>query len=340
MQLTKIVKIANLSPIEGADRIEKATVLGWFVVVQKGLHKVGDTVLFVFPDTLIPKKFIDSEYTGDEKVRLRTIKLRGQFSAGLILPLSDLPVESVDENVDYADVLGIEKYDPPMPAQTAGKVIGSFPTFLVSKTDEPNYRSNPEAIEELKEDRFKNAQFVATLKVDGTSATYVLQQQTMHKAFRVCSRNWELEEDEENTHWKIARKYDIENKLRHIGRDLSVQGEIFGESLNKNPLKIKGQQFNVFLIKDLLRDCWCSWQETVEICNMLDIPTVPVLATYDLSNLPSFAELQEMANKLTYPFGGAAEGMVLRTTEPMPSYALAKSWWSVKIISEPYDAKK
>ena len=111
MQLTKIVKITELNPIEGADRIERASVLGWSVVVRKGIHQVGDTVLFVFPDSKIPKTFLDESYEGDEKVRLKTVKLKGQYSAGLILPLSLLPNEiELDPDKDYADILGIEKH--------------------------------------------------------------------------------------------------------------------------------------------------------------------------------------------------------------------------------------
>lgn len=341
MQLTKIVKITDLQPIDGADRIERATVLGWSVVVKKGLHQIGNDVVFVFPDTLIPKKFLDESYDGEEKIRLKTVKLRGQYSAGLILPLSILPSNiEIDYTIDYSEYLGIEKYEAPIPARLSGKVLGSFPTHLVSKTDELNYRSNPEAIEELNEERFKDSEFIATLKLDGTSATYVYNKQTMHNAFRVCSRNLELDRDEESVYWKIAKQYQIEEKLKENNLFLAIQGEIVGEGIQKNPLKLKGQHFYVFLIKDLEESRWLGWDETEKICNQIGLSTVPVVARYRKDELPHISDLQIFANRLTYQNGGHAEGMVLRTANPIYSNSLAKSWWSLKFMNEPYDSKK
>ena len=187
----------------------------------------------------------------------------------------------------------------------------------------------------------KNHNFFANgILVHNSSATYIFQHQTMGKAFRVCSRNLELAEDENNIYWKVAKQYDLKNKLEKLNLDLAIQGEIFGEGLQKNPLKIKGHQFNVFLIKDLLRGTWLDWEETENICKVLGLATVPVLAIYTWKTLPSFTELQEIANKLVYPLGGHSEGMVLRTKKPVPSFALEKDWWSVKIMNEPYDTKK
>jgi RNA ligase (TIGR02306 family) len=341
MQLTKIVKIAELNPIDGADRIERATVLGWSVVVRKSIHKVGDTVLFVFPDSKIPKKFLDDSYEGDEKVRLKTVKMKGQYSAGLILPLSVLPQDTeLDINKDYADILGIEKYEAPISANLSGKVLGPFPTHLVSKTDELNYRSNPEAIAELKDERFKNSEFIATLKLDGTSATYAYDKQTMQNAFRVCSRNLELERDEENTYWKIAKQYQIEERLKEHNLFLTIQGEIVGESIQGNPMKLKGQHFYVFLMKNLEEGRWLGWDEMVEICNKIGLQTVPVVARYRNDELPHISDLQIFANRLTYSNGGHAEGMVLRTVNPIYSNTLAKSWWSLKFMNEIYDCNK
>lgn len=340
MQLTKVVEITDIFPIENADRIERATVLGWSVVVQKDLHKVGDKVIFVFPDTLVPKKYFDTSYTGTDKIRLKTVKLRGQYSAGLILPLNVLSSDiQIDSDKDYADILGIEKYEAPVPAHLSGKVKGSFPSFLVSKTDELNYRSNPEAIEELKDGRFSDEEFIATLKLDGTSATYIYDMQSVN-SFRVCSRNLELEKDEKNTHWKMVEQYNLENELGYHGLSVAIQGEIVGENIQKNPLKIKGQKFYVFLIKDLIHNCWYSWDETVKICEKLKLETVPVVARYRKEELPEISDLQIFANRLQYQNGGHAEGMVLRTAKPIYSNALAKDWWSLKFMNEPYDSKK
>lgn len=99
-KLASVRKISDLSPIEGADKIELATVGGWKVVVAKDVgHKVGDMVIYCEIDSFLPikpefeflrkssyKKMVD----GREGFRLRTSKLKGQISNGLILPLSIL----------------------------------------------------------------------------------------------------------------------------------------------------------------------------------------------------------------------------------------------------------
>lgn len=342
MKLTQITKILEISPIQGADRIEKAKVLGWDVVVRKGLHKVGDTVIFVFPDTNIPKKYLDESYDGDEKVRLKTVKMKGQYSAGLILPLSLLPVDTIREDgMDVSQLLDIEKWEMPIPVQLSGVVLGGF-TSLVSKTDEDNYRSNPEAIKELEEDRFKGQEFYLTLKCDGTSATYILDPND--DIFRVFSRNLELKNTETNTHWRIALHYNIEKVLRECGKHYAIQGEIAGESIQGNPMKLVGQHLFVFLIKDLDCNQWLSWDETCKFCDDNGLLHVPQYGRFLLDDMPSLESLQVLANNAKYKVTNGsdvpAEGLVLRPVKPISSNILGKSWWSVKIISEPYDSKK
>lgn len=88
-KLAHIEIIESLSPIEGADKIEVAKVLGWECVVKKGEFKKGDIVVYVEVDSVMPDK-PEYEFLRDRKFRIRTIKLKGQVSMGLILPLSIL----------------------------------------------------------------------------------------------------------------------------------------------------------------------------------------------------------------------------------------------------------
>ena len=136
-----IAKILELTPIEGADRIETATVLGWKVVTQKHLYNVGDLAVMIFPDTLVPKKFLDGAYQGEEKVRLKTVKLRGQYSAGLLIPITILG-KNFDKNFkegdEISELLGVEKWVAPASTSIGGDIAGDFPTAIISKTDELN----------------------------------------------------------------------------------------------------------------------------------------------------------------------------------------------------------
>lgn len=148
-KLASIRIIKDIRPIEGADNIELATVDGWNVVVAKNVgHKVGDYVIYCEVDSFLPireefeflRKSSYKKMGEREGFRLRTAKLRGQISQGLILPLNVLMkmgpfMFEFDEGVDVTEVLGIVKYEPPIPAELAGKVKGGFPSFI-PKTDE------------------------------------------------------------------------------------------------------------------------------------------------------------------------------------------------------------
>jgi RNA ligase (TIGR02306 family) len=339
MKLTQIVKIEKLTPIEGADRIETARVLSWDCVVQKGTHQVGELALFVFPDTLIPKRFLDSAYEGDEKVRLKVIKLKGQYSAGLLLPLNKIKrylPENVacEEGSDLAEFLGVEKYEKPIPVQLAGQVMGDFPTHLVNKTDEDNYRSNPEAVAEL---LALDTEVVITTKMDGSSFTGYVD--PADGQFKVCSRNLILKENDTNTFWLAAKKFRIEEAIRTYGSNLAIQAEMCGPGINGNNMGLKELKLFIFLIKDLKENRWFSWKEVKDFCkNFPHLETVPEIKVCKANQL-NFEELQAMADTLQYPNQKLAEGLVVRTVNPVPSKALQKFWLSLKVISQPY-AKK
>ena len=245
-KLATVRIINDIQPIDGADMIELAIVDGWKVVVAKNVvHKVGDMVIYCEIDSFLPVKeefeFLrKSSYKkmGDQEgFRLKTIKLRGQVSQGLILPIHVLPLlEMVHEGQDVTEMLGIVKYEPPIPAELAGKVKGLFPSFIW-KTDEERVQNLASEYELYKTKNKDGMKFYVTEKLDGSSATYYFN----NNEFGVCSRNLELLETEGNTFWKVARELDIENKLRNLGYNICIQGELIGEGIQGNPYRIKGQ---------------------------------------------------------------------------------------------------
>jgi RNA ligase (TIGR02306 family) len=332
-----VAKILELTPIEGADRIETATVLGWKVVTQKHLHSVGDLAVMIFPDTLVPKKFLDGAYQGNDKVRLKTVKLKGQYSAGLLLPITVVG-NSFNEGDEVSELLGIEKWIAPASTSIGGEALGNFPTGIISKTDELNIRSEPNALNEARLSPLKDIEFVATLKCDGSSGTFILKD----GQFRVCSRNLELKENEDNVFWQVAKKYNISEKLLKSGDNFAIQGEICGPGIQKNPMKLKEITFFAFLMKDIKNDKWLSWGRLKEFCKENQIPHVEELASFKFSETyPTIDELQDMANNAKYDHGRTnAEGIVIRPVSPYRSLAMQKPWWSLKIMNQPYDMKK
>ena len=168
--------------------------------------------------------------------------------------------------------------------------------FFGKKKDKP--KSFPDWIVKTDETRIENAPFylestepwIKTEKIDGTSSTYAIDFTKKKKGdFIVCSRNVRQQDEKQecyhtcgNVYWEIAGKYDIENILRTIakGQELKrvvLQGEIYGESIQGNPYKLKERRFAAFnLIIDGNR---LGSVEAIELLKEYDVPFVPIIDT-------------------------------------------------------------
>lgn len=323
-KLASIRKILDLKPIEGADNIELAIVDGWQVVVAKNVeHKVGDFIVYCEIDSFLPIKeefeFLrKSSYKkmGEvEGFRLRTAKMMGQISQGLILPISILGSEiSLEEGMDVTEMLGIVKYEPPIPAELSGLAKGMFPSFI-SKTDEIRTQNIPDEYKTYIE---SNDNFYITEKLDGSSATFYIN----NGEFGVCSRNLELFETEGNTFWKVARELDLENKMRAKNKNFAIQGELIGEGIQGNPYKIKGHTVRFFTAFDIDTQKRFNYADFAMFMarNQLEVaPLLSIRAGIDLpktiDELLKFAEGKSSLNEKT-----EREGIVIRTSDNVISF--------------------
>jgi RNA ligase (TIGR02306 family) len=301
-KLASIQTIKALEPIENADAIEKATVLGWQLVVKKGEFRVGDLAVYCEIDCLMPDKPV-FEFLKPRGMRVRTIRLRGQISQGICFPLSILPADfEISEDADCTEVLGIEKYEPPMPACLSGIAKGKFPSFI-PKTDETRVQVLQHVL-----DKYKGTKCYVTEKVDGSSGTYFINK----GEFGVCSRNLELLEDDENSFWKVARQMDIELKLRSLNGNFAIQGELIGEGIQDNKLKLRGQTMRFFNAFDIDRFEYLPFEQFFDLMNKLELPTVPLISTdYELENdIDSIIRMATIKSKICPEVW--AEGIVIR----------------------------
>jgi RNA ligase (TIGR02306 family) len=125
-----ITTIVNITKHDKSDFLEFAWVYGFQVIVKKDFYKVGDQVVYVPIDSLLPQWLEDRLFPADAKIKLnnhrvRQIKIRGYASQGMLIA----PIDVVDKTgtkvkaeQDLAAILGITKYEPPQPgfAQTPG----------------------------------------------------------------------------------------------------------------------------------------------------------------------------------------------------------------------------
>lgn len=245
-KLASIQMVKDIRPIVGADNIVVADVLGWSCVVKKGEFEVGQKAIYFEIDSICDKSNPIFEFMAQRKFRVRTIKLRGQISQGLLLPLSyfpELKLEKFKEGDDVTELTKTTKYDPELTKEQSfmpvkknrncviefllrfsifrkvyywlnPHVPQSFPSDYVSKTDQSRLQSEPYKLE-----KYSNNLCYATEKLDGCSATYVVSKSKSKLPFSpkydyaVCSRNYRVDKTGGN-HWaEMSKKYNLEKTL-------------------------------------------------------------------------------------------------------------------------------
>lgn len=274
-KLASIQKIAHVRPIEGADKIEVVGVLGWECVSKKGEFREGDPCLYFEIDSLLPQEeryeFLRaSSYRKDlGRFRLRTVRLRRQLSQGLALPLSLFPeAAGLPEGSDLTDLLNVEKYEPPVPAQIQGDARGfSWP---IAKTDEPRVQSE-EGSALL--GRLRGLPYYISLKMDGTSCTYIVDPRDGE--YHVCGRNHSYRRSDTHSFWRVSDRHRIEEGLRSLG--VALQGEIVGPGIQKNRMGLAEIDFYVFNVVNVGSGLRLPVVQALGVVEALGLKFVPIL---------------------------------------------------------------
>jgi RNA ligase (TIGR02306 family) len=337
-KLATIRTIDALDPIEGADKIELATVGGWRVVAQKGLYKVGDLAVYFevdswMPNTLAPFLTKPGQYPkvfeGVEGERLKTIRLRGTLSQGLLMPLDEAVPLGEDqinwsEGDNVTEYLGIKKWEKAVPAQLAGLVRGNFPT-LIPKTD-------AERAQNLKREiAAANGMSVeVTEKLEGSSMTvYQLKGE-----FGVCSRNIDLKRDENNSFWGTAIKEDIEAKMKTVDEfwDFAIQGELVGPGVQGNIYNLSKLEFRVFDVYNIQAGEYLKPQARRKLIEDMGLKHVPVIhASLELKHtvdeLLTMADGKSVMGDVTGPL---REGLVFKQVDGGMTFKVVSNEYLLK----------
>ena len=320
-KLASIEVIKNIKEHPNADSLEIAEVLGWQTVVKKGIHKEGDKVVFVTIDTIVPRyhwsDFLADKNNPDKPIRIKNIKLRGEYSSGLVIPLSEFSsfvFKDYDESTDLTEILGIQKYIKEIPANLSGETLGDFPTHLASKTDEDNGLNDPELVNKVLN---HESHITITQKLDGSSITLIIENGVLSQ---VCTRNLSKKETDNNTFWKAARKLTIPQNWTG-----TIQGELCGNGIQRNQLKLEDVKIFVFQINQDKK--YMSYEEMKDFCEKtLHCDVVPLISKFEVESTIKLwsnplQKLQELADKQKYPSGLDGEGIVVRPSSYPRSYA-------------------
>lgn len=330
-KLASIQKVLNLIPIPNADAIELAQINGWQCVVKKGEFPIGSLGVYFEIDAIPPiegayRELFSFLWRGQEKpapsLRIRTMRLRGALSQGLLMPLSSFSeVEGLTDGTDCTELLGVHKYEPP-PPDGMGDYGGPFPGDI-SKTDEIRIQSMPSLLDEM-----VALPYCITEKCDGTSATFTWAD----GKFAVCGRNHMIAEAD-NIFWRAAKLYNLEQALKDYPV-LALQGEVVGPGINKNRMGLKRVELRAFNLYDKQTGRHLPQDELEWFCSAHKIPMARVVEREEQFD-HTVASLLELAEGHYEGTTNEREGIVIRPLVPQYSPMLGGRL-SFKAISNRY----
>lgn len=310
-KLARIVKIDSVAKHPNADTLELCKVGGWQVVSKLGSFCVGDIAVYFEIDSWIEHDIAPflsigrspREYNGIKGNRLKTVSLRGEISQGLLLPISILPsTTNIVEGEDVTDILNVQKWEAPIPANLSGSIQGPFPSFC-PKTEQERIQNLTTSLENW----VANEQVVyIEEKLEGTSASYIFKD----GEFFICQRNWAIK-DTDNTLCNLARELDIKQKLQQLGRNIALQGEVVGPKIQENIYKLNKPQFYLFDIYDIDKQAYLGLEDKLVLIEHLKLPHVPVISkNYKLTG--TVDDILKMAEGVSCLYNTEREGLVFK----------------------------
>jgi len=291
-QLVSLRTIRSITPHPYADRLEIAQIDGWTTIVPINTYREGEQVVYIEIDAAVPVdhpsfSWLDLRKTvtiNDRKYHvIRTIRLRGVWSQGLIIPAPPDPPD------DLADYYGIIKWEPVIPASMRHKIAGRWPSEIRRTDAERAQNITPEQWADIEQ-----YAWYPTRKLDGQSVTVMNDDGRL----RVCSRNYEIRPD--------GTLFDLAADLHaQLPNNTLVQAEYVGPGIQKNRDRLKRPDLRIFAYYNLdaptqtgsrwrpaiPRFFWPEWvrEQSVPILD-LPFPTTPDDAIRQATSLPDHHE--------------------------------------------------
>ena len=319
--IVDVTPVVNIKNHPNADRLSITTVKGWDIVTAKkedGSHAyaTGDLVVYCPIDGVLPKDLSDklevTKYLANGRVK--TAKLRGFYSQGLIIPLQFLPPGDYPEGIEVGEILGISKYELPVKLTGGGEAWPDDGRFI-QYTKVENIKNFPDVLEEEEvaiTEKIHGSNFRCAKLNDGT--------------FRVGSHQMNLKENEKNIYWKVARMYNLEEILEP---GQQVFGEVYGVGVQKLHYGAKNK-IDLALFDLIEEGLFVDVDYFLGFCESENIPHAPLLYTGPWSKiLMSLADGQTAFDNAQH----IREGFVVR---PMKERAYKGRRVIYKHISEKY----
>ena len=291
----------------------------WSIIGQKSECSEGSLVVRVEVDSLLPirpefeflrKRCYSQKF---DRFKIGTMKMAGVISQGILFPLSILPegktYKAGDDVTEELDIVKLEDAEDASPKpgsgedkiktqfvrfclgkkslrwlgrliikyRTRNRVSDNFPSEYISKTDETILQNYKGLLE-----KWADAEAYFSLKCEGKSGTFILKPKGKKPGvFFPCSRNVAYPKDNGNEFWLMAKKYDLEAKLRKYSKDkgvvLAIQAELIGPGIQGNIYRLKEKEIRMFTAKDVKSGRFLNLNELIELRDRYEIPMVPIL---------------------------------------------------------------
>jgi RNA ligase (TIGR02306 family) len=260
----EIVKINSVVPNPNADRLDLVMFegMGYQVVIAKGKFRIGDLAYYFPIDSVIPDRYLDEfEIRTYYHKKIRATKLRGIFSEGLLVEVgADFDGKVGD---DYAERLGIVKYEYPIPSTMNGDMEGQIGQYKFPA---------PEHLKRYQDVLVVGEEVVVTEKIHGTNFSVLVDQEGEVK---IASHRYFWKDNEINRRMVYIRTYHDSLALQNLPRGVQVFGEIYGIQDLKYGLENGKTDFVIFAV------CkggeFLNYDDLISFCDAYQLPRVPIL---------------------------------------------------------------
>jgi len=302
-----------------ADMLSIAIVKGWQCVVKTSDFEGVALGAYIPIDSVLPET-PEWEFLRPRKFRVKTIKLRGALSQGLLIPAKP----GWNEGDDVTEELGVKKYEPPEPVHLAGKMAKDVPGFDIY-TDIENWKNYPDVFEDGEE-------IIITEKIHGTNFRVGIIDGKFCVGTHKTVRNAEESDD---IYCEISRSFNIKDILENFviktdieGKDIILYGEIYGGRIQKGfgygekkpsvrffDLKVDGRFIEYDFLEMSLRE--------------MELPIVPLLYRGPYSK-----QVLSLASGKDFSGNHIREGIVIKPLKESLSLGLGRK--ILKFISDEY----
>lgn len=299
----KIIEIGELKPHANADKLEIIPVGGWHAVARKGQFKAGDRAVYIEPDYVVPTtrpEFAFLAKDGKDAHRLKAVRLRGELSFGLIIPVPDgLACEPT--GADVMDALGIVRWVArPKPFRSGGDdhemPSTDAPRVFAPKFDIENVLNFPDML-------VPGEDVVISEKVDGANMKAVCA----GGVFFMGSRNRWLRPDRDHFQSRVCANHPEIEAWCRANPGTVLYGEVYGpvQALRYGLTEPRFVAFAAMQPDGV----WVDQEPLRAGLADVGVPTAPVVfhGPFDLAEVRRVAELDSFVG----PKGHMMEGVVI-----------------------------